>query len=255
MIILKSLQELARMREAGRIVAEVLAALKEKVRPGATTMELDALAEEIITKRGAIPSFKGYPNPKLGLRNFPASICASINEELVHGIPGPRVLKEGDIISIDVGAIYRGYHGDAAVTLGVGEISSEARRLIEVTAACLWEGIARARAGNRTGDVSLAIQNCAESRGYSVVREYTSHGIGREMHEAPQIPNFGQPGHGPLLKRGMTFALEPMVNAGDSRTRVLDDEWTVVTWDGELSAHFEHTVAITEEEPEILTRL
>lgn len=255
MIILKSLRELARMREAGRIVAEVLTALEEKVRPGATTIELDALAEEIITKRGAIPSFKGYPNPKPGLRNFPASICASINEELVHGIPSLRVLKEGDIISIDVGAIYRGYHGDAAVTLGVGEISPKARRLIEVTAACLWEGIAQARAGNRTGDVSSAIQNYAQSQGYSVVREYTSHGIGREMHEDPQIPNFGQPGQGPLLKPGMTFALEPMVNAGDSRTRVLDDEWTVVTWDGKLSAHFEHTLAITEGEPEVLTHL
>jgi methionyl aminopeptidase len=247
MIILKSSQELARMREAGRIVAEVLARLREKVASGVTTAELNALAYQIIVGYGAKPSFKGY-------RGFPASLCVSVNEEVVHGIPGKRVLQEGDIVSLDVGAIYRGYQGDAAITLGVGNVNEAAQHLMGVAAEALQAGIAQSRAGKRTGDISWAIQRCAERNGYTVVREYTGHGIGRDMHEEPQIPNFGEPGRGVLLKPGMTFALEPMVNTGDYRTRVLDDNWTVVTLDGQLSAHFEHTVAVTEGEPEILTR-
>lgn len=248
MIILKSSHELARMREAGRIVAEVLARLREKVVPGLTTAELDALAHQMIVSYGAKPSFQGY-------RGFPASLCVSVNEEVVHGIPGKRVLQEGDIVSLDVGAIYRGYQGDAAITLGVGEVNGAAQHLMEVAAETLEAGIAQCRAGKRTGDISWAIQTCAERNGYAVVREYTGHGIGRKMHEDPQIPNFGEPGRGALLKPGMTFALEPMVIAGDYHTKVLDDNWTVVTLDGQLSAHFEHTVAVTEGEPEILTRL
>ncbi len=237
------------MRQAGRIVAEVLAALQQRIRPGVNTAELDELVYQIITKCKAFPSFKGY-------RGFPASLCVSINEEVVHGLPNKkRYLKEGDIVSFDVGAIYQGYQGDAAVTVGVGEIAEAAKELLAVTAGTLAAGIAQSRAGNHTGDISWAIQDYAESRGYSVVREYTGHGIGLQMHEDPQIPNYGQPERGFLLKPGMTFALEPMVNEGDWRTRVLADNWTVVTKDGKLSAHFEHTIAVTEGEPEILTRL
>jgi len=235
------------MRQAGRIVAEVLAVLQQRVRPGINTAELDELAHQVITKNKAIPSFKGY-------RGFPASLCVSINEEVVHGLPSKkRYLEEGDIVSFDVGAIYQGYHGDAAVTLGVGEIAEVAKELLAVAAGALAAGIAQSRPGNRTGDISWAIQDYAESRGCSVVREYTGHGIGLQMHEDPQIPNYGQPKQGFLLKPGMTFALEPMVNQGDWQTRVLDDNWTVVTKDGKLSAHFEHTIAVTEGEPEILT--
>jgi len=241
------------MRRAGRIVAEVLERMRERVAPGVTTAELNELAEAVIRKYNAIPSFKGYPpgsaNP------FTASICASVNEELVHGIPGPRVLHEGDIISIDVGAILDGYHGDAAVTLPVGQIGPEAQRLLEVTENALYAGIAAARAGYRSGDISAAIQSYVEGHGYNVVREYTGHGIGRKMHEDPQIPNYGQPGKGVYLRRGMTMALEPMVLAGDSCVRVLEDHWTVVSCDGELTAHFEHTIAITDGDAEILTRL
>lgn len=236
------------MRQAGRIVAEVLAALQQRIRPGVNTAELDELVYQIITRCKAFPSFKGY-------RGFPASLCVSINEEVVHGLPNKkRYLKEGDIVSFDVGAIYQGYQGDAAVTVGVGEIAEAAKELLAVTAGTLAAGIAQSRAGNHTGDISWAIQDYAESRGYSVVREYTGHGIGLHMHEDPQIPNYGQPKRGFLLKPGMTFALEPMVNEGDWRTRVLADNWTVVTKDGKLSAHFEHTIAVTEGEPEILTR-
>jgi methionyl aminopeptidase len=248
MINLKSSHELARMREAGRIVAEVLACIREKVAPGVTTAELDALAYQVIVGYGAKPSFKGY-------RGFPASLCTSVNEEVVHGIPGERVLQKGDIVSVDVGAIYRGYQGDAAITLGVGKVNGVAQHLMAVAAEALQAGIAQSRAGRRTGDISWAIQKYAERNGYGVVREYTGHGIGREMHEEPQIPNFGKPRRGVLLKPGMTFALEPMVTVGDYHTRVLEDDWTVVTLDGQLSAHFEHTVAVTEGEPEILTRL
>jgi len=247
-IIIKSARELAYMRQAGRIVAETLAVLQERIRPGIVTAELDSLAYKVITEHNAVPSFKGY-------RGFPASLCVSINEEVVHGIPGKRVLCEGDIVSLDVGAIYQGYHGDAAITLGVGRISEEAARLIEVTAGALQAAIAQARAGHRLGDISWTIQHYAESRGFSVVRQYVGHGIGREMHEDPQVPNFGQRGRGVKLRPGMTLALEPMVNMGDWHTRVLPNNWTVVTEDGKLSAHFEHTIAITARDPEILTKL
>jgi len=256
LIVLKSAVEINKMRRAGRIVAEVLERMREWVAPGVTTAELDELAEAVIRKHNAIPSFKGYPgHPSRIAHPFPASICASVNEELVHGIPGPRVLQEGDIISIDVGAILDGYHGDAAITLPVGRISPEAQRLLEVTEGALYAGIAAARVGNRFGDISAAIQSYVESRGYNVAREYTGHGIGRKMHEDPQVPNFGKPGRGARLRRGMTIALEPMVLAGDSCVRVLQDHWTVVSCDGKLTAHFEHTIAITDGEAEILTRL
>jgi len=241
------------MRRANRIVAEVLARMQEWVTPGITTAELDELAEAVIRGYDAIPSFKGYP--PVSEYPFPASICASVNEELVHGIPGPRVLEEGDILSVDVGTILDGYHGDAAVTLPVGQISPEAQRLLEVTEGALYAGIAAARVGNRCGDISAAIQSYVESRGYNVVWEYTGHGIGREMHEDPQVPNHGQPGKGARLRKGMTVALEPMVLTGDSRVRVLDDHWTVVSRDGKLTGHFEHSIAITSGEAEILSKL
>lgn len=248
MVIRKSNRELALMREAGRIVAITHAQLEDRIRPGVTTAELDALAHETVTRLGATPAFLGY-------RGFPASLCIAINEEVVHGIPGPRVLEEGDIVSMDFGAIYRGYHGDTAVTVGVGNISEQAQELIDTTRGALEAGIARARNGSYLGDISWAIQTYAESRGFSVVRQYVGHGIGRNMHEDPQIPNYGQRGRGIRLKPGMTFALEPMVNVGTYLTQVLEDDWTVVTDDGELSAHFEHTIAITDGEPEILTRV
>jgi methionyl aminopeptidase len=248
MVIRKSSRELALMREAGRILALTHALLRENIRPGVTTGELDTLAEEFVREQGAEPSFLGY-------RGFPASLCVSVNEEVVHGIPGPRVLKEGDIVGLDFGVIYKGYQGDAAITVGVGNISDKAQELIDVTRGALAAGVDQCKSGNYLGDISSAIQTYAESRGFAVVREYVSHGIGRHMHEDPQIPNYGLPGRGILLKPGMTFALEPMVNVGTYLTRVLDDGWTVVTDDGELSAHFEHTIAITEGEPEILTRV
>ncbi len=249
MIVIKSPREIELMREAGRIVALTLAALAERVREGITTAQLEEWAEEIIRKHGGIPSFKGY-------RGYPASICVSVNEEVVHGIPSrKRVLKEGDVVSIDVGVIYKGYHGDAAVTGGVGQVTEEARKLIEVARGALESAISAARAGNRLGDISWAIQNYAESNGFNVVREYTGHGIGRYMHEDPQVPNVGVPGKGPLLRPGMTLALEPMVVAGSWEVEVLQDGWTVVTKDRSLAAHFEHTIAITDGEAEILTRL
>lgn len=255
---IKSKEELALMRQAGRIVAEVLATMREKARPGVSTAELDAVAEEIITRHQAIPAFKGYPHN--GRNDFPASICASINEEIVHGIPSPRrILKEGDIISIDVGAVHKGFYGDAAVTLAIGEVDEGTQRLLEVTEGALMAGIARARAGNRLWNVIRAIQSQVELVGFNVLREYQGHGIGRNMHEKPDIPNFlGPRGRRPKnypLMSGMTIALEPMVVAGDWRTKVLSDGWTVVTADGKCSAHFEHTIAITNGEPEILTRL
>ncbi len=253
MIVVKSAAEIDKMRRAGRIVAEVLERMRERVAPGVTTAELDELAGAIIRGYNAIPSFNGYPPG--GAHPFPANICTSINEELVHGIPGPRVLQEGDIISIDVGAILDGYHGDAATTLPVGEIRPEARRLLEATEGALYAGIAAARAGNRSGDISAAIQSYVERRGYNVVHEYTGHGIGRKMHEEPQVPNFGEPGKGVRLRRGMTLALEPMVLAGERFVKTLADHWTVVSCDGKLTAHFEHTIAITDSEAEILTRM
>jgi methionyl aminopeptidase len=249
---IKSEKEIVTMRRAGKVVAEVLKILSERVKPGMKTKELDIIAETELKKRGAESSFKGY-------HGFPATVCVSVNDQIVHGIPGVRVLKEGDIVSLDFGAIYEGMHGDAAITVPVGEVSSEARRLMETTRGALASGIAAARDGARLGDISAAIQEYAESRGYSVVREYTGHGIGRKMHEDPQIPNctdspFGlKPGTGPLLKKGMTLALEPMLNTGGWRTRLADDHWTVLTADGSLSAHFEHTIAINNKEPEVLT--
>jgi len=245
-IIIKSSQEIAIMREAGRVVAAVMEALAKEVKPGVTTRELDDVAVREFKKQGAVASFKGY-------RGFPASICTSVNEEVVHGIPGGRVLKAGDIISLDVGALVNSYHADAAVTLGVGKISPDAQALIDTTKGALEAGIAAARNGARLGDVSLAIQSYAESRKFSVVREYVGHGIGRDLHEDPQVPNFGIAGDGILLKKGMTIALEPMLNAGVWRTRVTSNRWTVVTADGKLSAHFEHTIAIGDSVPEIIT--
>ncbi len=247
-IIIKTAQEIAIMAEAGRIVAAVIAALTRAIAPGITTRELDALAVRELKRHGAAASFKGY-------RGFPASICVSVNDEVVHGIPGERVLQEGDIVGLDFGAYYRGFHGDAAVTVGVGNIDSQSRSLLEVAEGALRAGIAAAHEGARLGDISAAIQSHVESRGFSVVREYVGHGIGREMHEEPQIPNFGPPGQGPLLQNGMTLALEPMVNAGDWRTKVSANNWTVVTADGSLSAHFEHTIAIDGAEAKILTQL
>lgn len=252
MIALKSDREIDKMRRANDIVAEVLGKMREWVEPGVTTAELDHRAEALIRDHGAIPSFKGYPPGSA--HPFPASICASVNEELVHGIPGPRVLEEGDIISIDVGTILDGYHGDGAVTLAVGEVSQEARELMAVTEGSLGAGIAAARDGGRSGDISSAIQTYVEDRGYEVVREYTGHGIGRKMHEDPQVPNHGQPGKGVHLRKGMTIALEPMVLIDDPRVRVLDDHWTVASQNGKLTAHFERTIAITNGKAEILTR-
>ena len=247
MIILKSDNEIEKMRAAGQIVAIALAELSESVVAGKTTTEdLDRLAEDILARHNAIPSFKGY-------RGYPNATCLSINEEVVHGIPGPRVLEEGDIIGIDLGAIVDGYHGDSAVTLPVGKISREAQRLIDVTRRALFAGIRMARIGNRLGDICHAIQECAERRGYSVVRDLVGHGIGREMHEEPQVPNFGKAGRGPELEEGMTLAIEPMLNAGRPQIETLADRWTIVTKDRGLSAHFEHTVAIRRSGPDILT--
>ena len=245
-IIIKSDREIAAMRRAGRIVATILGVLTRQVRPGMKTGELDIITARELDRLGAKPSFKGY-------HGFPANLCVSVNSEVVHGIPGERILNEGDIVSLDFGAIFMGFQGDAAVTVGVGEISPQAIQLIATTEATLKAGIAAAHPTARLGDISAAIQDCAESRGFSVVREYAGHGIGREMHEEPQIPNFGLPGTGPQLKKGMVLALEPMVNAGDWHTRLGDDHWTVYTADGSLSAHFEHTIAITDGEPEVLT--
>ncbi len=248
MISVKSERELDLMRRAGRIVAEVLDIMAHSVRPDFTTVELDRLAEKHIRKAGATPAFKGY-------RGFPASICASINHEVVHGIPSIQRLKEGDIVSIDVGVNYKGYFGDAAATFPVGKISKEAKKLIEVTRQSLLMGLNEAREGNRLSDISHAVQNYAEKKGFSVVRNYVGHGIGNEMHEEPQIPNFGPPGRGPKLASGMVLAIEPMVNMGTWEVETMEDNWTVVTRDGCLSAHFEHTVAIVGGVPEVFTTL
>jgi methionyl aminopeptidase len=247
MIVCKSESELALMREAGRIVAATHRLLAKMIEPGITTLELDRIADQFIRSRDAVPSFKGY-------NGFPASICASVNEELVHGIPSRRTLKEGDIISIDIGACYRGYHGDSAWTYPVGRISEEAERLLRVTEEALYAGLAKAAEGVRLYTISHAIQQTVESAGFSIVREYVGHGIGTRMHEEPQIPNYGLPDRGPRLKRGMVLAIEPMVNAGERYVKTLPDNWTVVTADGSLCAHFEHTIAITADGCEILTR-
>ncbi len=248
-IVIKSPQEIATLREAGRINARALEAVRQLIRPGVTTAELDAAAEEVIRKNGASPTFKGYPGPY----PYPASICVSINEQLVHGIPGKRKLQSGDIVSVDCGSTFEGFVGDSAFTVGVGEISEAAQRLIKVTEQALYEGIRHMRAGNKVGDVSSAIQALVEKAGFYVTSEYTGHGVGRQMHEGPQVPNYGIPGRGQTLRKGMTIALEPMVLVGTSQTRVLPDEWTVVSADGSLTAHWEHSVAITDGEPLILT--
>jgi methionyl aminopeptidase len=246
---LKSPAELQIMREAGRINASVLAAVKECIKPGVSTADLNAAAEEVLKKHGCVSPFKGYGHPP-----FPTSITASINQELVHGIPSrKRKLKAGDIVSIDCGTVLEGLVADSAFTAGVGEISPEAQELMDVTQGALNAAIEMMCVGNRTGDVSAAIQNYVESRGYYVTREYTGHGVGRQMHEGPQVPNYGKPGTGLPLKEGMTIAIEPMVLVGTEDTRVLQDQWTVVSADGSLTAHFEHSVAVTEGEPLILT--
>jgi methionyl aminopeptidase len=249
MVILKSPEEIEKIRKSNRIVAEILAELKAHAKPGVTTGDLDRLSESLTHRRGARPAFKGY-------RGYPYSLCASVNQEVVHGMPSDdRVLKNGDLVSLDFGVDYQGYFGDAAITVAIGQASREARRLMDVTEAGLYEGIKEARAGNRLGDISAAVQACVETAGCSVVRDYVGHGIGRELHEDPQIPNYGVKGRGMPLKAGMVLAIEPMVNLGTYRVQVLEDGWTVVTADGKLSAHFEHSVAITDQGPEILSLL
>ncbi len=252
MILIKTPEEIAKMRVAGQVVAQVLKILESKVAPGITTAYLNQIAEEECRKRGAIPVFKNYPNFRGG-RPFPGAICASVNNEVVHGIPGSRVLKEGDIISIDFGVIVDGFAGDSALTVAVGEVDPEVRKLIQVTEESLMRGIKQAKAGNRLGMVSNAIQTYAEKNGFSVVREFVGHGIGAEMHEEPPVPNYGRQDRGPTLKAGMALAIEPMVNMGSKDVYTDGDEWTVVTRDGAYSAHFEHTIVIGDKEPEILT--
>ncbi|WP_409176628.1 type I methionyl aminopeptidase [Brevibacillus fortis] len=247
MIILKSKAELEVMREAGRIVALTHQELAKAIKPGVTTKQLDEIAETFIRSMGAIPSFKGYGG-------FPGSICASVNEELVHGIPGERALQEGDIISIDIGAQFQGYHGDSAWTYPVGMISTENQKLLRVTEESLYKGLEKAFPGGRLSDISHAIQVHAEAAGFTLVREYVGHGIGQNLHEDPQVPNYGPPDRGPRLKPGMVLAIEPMVNAGERYVRTLEDNWTVVTVDRKTCAHFEHTIAITEDGYEIFTR-
>jgi len=248
MIVLKSDRELKYMRDAGKITANALEEVKKAVAPEVSTQELDRIAEKYIQRSGAKAAFKGY-------HGFPGNICTSINEEVVHGIPGIRRLHQGDIVSIDVGVLINDYYGDAAVTVPVGSVAPEIEKLLNVTQAALTAGIEKAISGNRLGDISNAVQTVAELNGYGVVRDYVGHGIGRKMHEDPQIPNFGKPGQGPLLKTGMTMAIEPMINLGSYEVQTLEDNWTVVTVDAKVSAHFEHTIAITPNGPEVLTRL
>lgn len=248
MLILKLPEEIEKARASNRIVAEVLNKLREKVKPGITTRELDIFAEEIAEKRGAKPAFKGY-------RGYPYSLCTSINEEVVHGMPSTRTLKEGDIIGLDFGVLYKGFFGDATITLPVGKVSPAALRLIDITKQSLYDGIEQARDGNRLGDISAAVQRTVEAAGFSVVRDFVGHGIGRNLHEEPQIPNYGKKGRGIELKSGMVLAIEPMVNQGDYKVRILQDGWTVVTEDRKLSAHFEHSIAITDNGPDILSKL
>jgi len=243
---LKSPQEIAVMREAGRIAAEVLRLLADAARPGVTGQELDTIVRQEYEARGVTPTFLGY-------HGYPATVCVSVNDEIVHGIPNGRAIRQGDVVSIDLGATYKGFVGDTAVTIGAGAMSPEAERLIRVTEECLWKGIEAARPGARMGDISWAIQQHAEAHGYGVVREYVGHGVGRAMHEEPTVPNYGPPNRGLQLKEGMVLALEPMLTMGDWRTKVDGDNWTVRTADGSLSAHFEHTIAITKDGPVVLT--
>ncbi len=248
MVMLKSAEEVEKLRKSNYIVAEVLEGLRELIKPGITTRKLDVYAEETTKKRGAVPAFKGY-------MGYPASLCVSVNSEVVHGIPSETVLKEGDIISMDFGVLYKGYYGDSAITVPVGKVSSVAVKLMKITDEALYKGINEAKAGNRLGDISAAVQDHVEGAGFSIVRDFVGHGIGRSLHEDPQIPNYGLRGRGIELKNGMVFAIEPMVNEGTFKVKVLKDGWTVVTSDGKLSAHFEHTIAITENGPVILSRL
>ena len=248
-VIIKSPEEIEIMRQAGRINALAHETVRGMIHPGVTTAELDAAAEQVIRDHGGIPTFKGYPGPY----PYPATLTISVNEALVHGIPGKRTLKSGDIVSIDCGTTYKGFVADSAFSAGVGEISKEAQRLLDVTEKALQIGIAIMQAGNRVGDISAAIQEHVEDHGYNVPREYTGHGVGRQMHEAPQVPNYGSAGRGLVLRPGITLAIEPMLLAGTYKTRVLPDQWTVVSADGSLTAHFEHTIAVTENGPQILT--
>ena len=246
MVILKQPDEIDKARASNRIVAEVLNVLREKVKPGVTTRELNKIAEGVTEKRGARPAFKGY-------RGYPYSLCTSVNEEVVHGMPSNRVLVEGDIVGLDFGVCYHGLYGDSAITLPVGRVSEQATRLMQVTEQSLYSAIHQACDGNRLGDISAAVQETVETAGYSIVRDFVGHGIGKSMHEDPQIPNFGKKGRGIELKKGMILAIEPMVNAGKYKVKILSDGWTVITADGSLSAHFEHSVAITDNGPEILS--
>ena len=248
MIIIKSAREIEFLREAGHIVAATLQKVREAAVVDITTLELDRIAEEYIRSCGAVPAFKGY-------QGFPGTLCTSVNEEVVHGIPGLRKLKHGDIVSIDCGAVINGYNGDAAITLAIGELDADVQQLLDVTEESLYKGIAQALVGNRLSDISHAVQVHAESYGYGVVRDLVGHGIGRNMHEDPQIPNYGIPGRGPRLKSGMALAIEPMINLGTYEVETLDDGWTVVTRDAKRSAHFEHTIIITEQGPQILTKV
>jgi methionyl aminopeptidase len=249
LIVLKSPDEIRRIADACHIAAESIEGIKKLIAPGISTLEIDKFAESFILSKGAVPAFKGY-------RGYPASICASVNEQVVHGIPSKeKRLKEGDIISLDLGVYYKGFYGDIAVTLSVGKISEEAQRLLKITREALEQGINKAVAGNRLSDISFAIQSHVETNGFSVVRNFVGHGIGRQLHEEPQLPNFGRPGEGPVLMEGMVLAIEPMVNAGGWEVIILDDGWTAITKDRSLSAHFEHTVAITSNGPIALTKL
>jgi methionyl aminopeptidase len=246
MITIRTQKEIEIMRKSNRLVAQVLQKLRGAIKPGITTTELDEIAEFSIKEAGAIPAFKGY-------RGYPATLCASVNEEVVHGIPGPRTLREGDIVSLDLGAYLYGYYGDAAITVPVGTINEEAKKLLKVTEEALYRGIEQAKSGNRLFDISHAIQSWVEPFGFSVVRDFVGHGIGRNLHEEPQVPNFGPPHQGPRLSPGMVLAIEPMINVGTWEVKILKDGWTVVTSDRSLSAHFEHTIAITDGRPDILT--
>jgi len=246
-IILKSSEEIRRLRRAGKLVADAHALVAEMIRPGVTTAELDEAVEQLIRKAGGIPTFKGY-------QGFPASICTSVDDEVIHGIPGSRRLEEGQIVSVDIGVTLDGFVGDSAWTYPVGAIAPDVQRLLQTTEEALYRGIEAARPGNRISDIGHAIQTWVERRGFSVVRDFVGHGVGREMHEEPQVPNFGPPGRGPRIKPGMCLAIEPMVTMGKHHVRILDDQWTAVTVDGSLAAHFEHTIIVTPDGPEILTR-
>lgn len=248
-VVIKTADEIDIMRAAGRINALALETVRQMIRPGVTTAALDAAAETVIRDHGGIPTFKGYPGPY----PYPATLTVSINEELVHGIPSKRALKAGDIVSVDCGTTYKGYVGDSAFSVGVGEISEDARHLLEVTEQALYEGINQMHTGKRVGDISAAIQTYVERHGYQVPREYSGHGVGRQMHEAPQVPNYGHPGRGLVLRPGITLAIEPMLLVGTYRTKVMPDQWTVTSADGSLTAHYEHTIAVTENGPVILT--